>query len=150
VRETVTCPLQDWPPEWSRTIGQIRFAGVSGRCHEGHSRCVRQLKREQAEHRNGLSLPRNRKANRLRAKRPKQEPPAPLTVACPWPWKDAHPDKAAAQRHLTWLKHNGDENYKTAEVYDCPAADHWHIGHPRVPAERGRKQRYRPDEEEAA
>jgi hypothetical protein len=146
-RDDITCPLPGWPPQWSRAIGRIRFAGISGHCHPGHSRCVRQLKREQAEYRNGLSRPGNRKVNQRRVKRPRQEP-APL-VACPWPWKDVHPDREAASKHLRWLKAN-EEGYKTAEVYACPApGGHFHLGHPRVPARRGRKERFEREDDAA-
>jgi len=91
----------------------------------------------------------------MRAKRPKQDKPepqpaAPLTVECPWPWKDAHPEKATARQKLKWLKAH-DASYRTAEAYRCVTADgHYHLGNPRVPAERGRKERYRREEEEAA
>lgn len=125
----------------------------SGSASRGAKRADRDEKRYEAEARNEMTAPRNRRVNRLRAKRPKQEskpqPDSPV-ITCPWPWKDAHPDKAAARRKLAWLRSRDDKDFRTAEAYKCPGPDdHWHLGNPAVPAERSRKERYQRDEEAA-
>lgn len=52
---------------------------------------------------------------------------APTAKPCEWPWKQAHPTRAAANGHLYSLVKRAGATF--LRPYPCPAG-HWHVGHP--------------------
>lgn len=47
---------------------------------------------------------------------------------CPTPWKQAHPDKAAAQAHCNGLHAKHGRAAFAQHPYRCPSGLHWHVG----------------------
>ncbi len=101
--------------------------GFHGRCHRGHMRCVRALRRYQAALRQAAGRPLASRRPRIAA--PASEPARTRPKRCLWPWKNAYPDQAAASAALVLMRRAFDRK-RRMEAYRCHAG-HWHVGNPK-------------------